>query len=474
MASYISDLFGKLLSITNDGSIIGITNQAIANYKNLKENTNFADLENFLNQLYYGEETAVIDGKQVAEEVQTKFADLQSNIMAEILGSAAADEQAQTTKQYKIGQQNYINKGVYTTYLNMLQDLLDNWNTGGKEEIKLRNLKNGITADYNALYRKIERMITDLTEVSVLEMHRKTRAGNRSKYTKIFEQIAELENLGVYLTKLQYIQGKIGDSQERLLSLAKDVGNSFTEKQTKNLLDTLNGISDYSNLQKKVTTAGLDRVHDIELSSDLIWDKNYEVKNKKGNIGRYNFDGVKVSVSAIRGFQQKMDVEFDVPGYQGLRVSMKSWNGFTGHDLGKTSLLNALLRTANIDSTLAFGLQLKYHSEYKHSSNIISLHKWAKTIAIMDIAAGIGQGEGYANTLIIQDRKNKCFRIFDMKSILSQALSEQGYFRLAGYDEDAVSNMDFSTKSRLGNQRWRNAIMSALQAQKISITTKVT
>lgn len=393
--------------------------------------------------------------------------------MAEILGSAAADEEVKTQKRHTIGEQKYISKGVYTTYLNMLQELLDNWNTGGKKEIELRNLENGIKTDYNSLYLKIEDMIKSLTGISANRIHFKTEKGNDSKYTRIFEQILELENLGVYLTELQYVQGKIGDSQERLLTLARDIGNSFTEEQTNNLLNTFDDIANYSQLRQKITTSGLDRVNDIQLSSDLFWDKDYEVKNKKGNIGRYNFDGVKVSVNSVKGFQQKMDVEFDIPGYQGLRVSMKSWDGFSGHDLGKTSLLNALLRTANIDSTLAFGLQLKYGEEYKHSNSITNLHKWAKTIAIMDIAAGLGQGEGYANTLIIQDRKNKCFKIFDMKSVLSQALSEQGYFQLTGYNENSISDMNFTTMMRLGKQKWRNAIMSNLQSQKISITTKV-
>lgn len=392
--------------------------------------------------------------------------------MAEILGSAAADEEVKAQKKHTIGGHKYIYKGVYTTYLNMLQELLDNWNTGGKEEIKLRNLENDIKINYNSLYQKIENMIKDLTEISVDRIYSKTKKGNNSKYARIFEQISELENLGVYLTELQYVQGKIGDAQERLLTLARDIGNSFTEEQTNNLLDTFNDTANYSQLKQKVTTSGLDGVYDIKLSSDLFWDKDYEVKNKKGNIGRYNFDGVKVSVNSVKGFQQKMDVKFDVPGYQGLRVSMKSWNGFTGHDLGKTSLLNALLRTANVDSTLAFGLQLKYSEEYKRSNSVTNLHKWAKTIAIMDIAAGLGQVKGYANTLIIQDRKNKCFKIFDMKSVLSQALSEQGYFQLTGYDENSVSNMSFTTMMKLGKQKWRNAIMSNLQSQKISITTK--
>lgn len=466
--SSIGELLKKPLSVDKNGDIVGISQQAIKNYSQLKKNTDFANLENFLNGLYYGKE-AVINGKQIASEVQEKFAKLQSNTMSEILGNAAAGEDVKVQKKHTIGQQGSVSKGTYTIYLNMLQELLDNWGEGGKKEIELRNLKNKIITNYDTLREKINNMIKNLTEVSAEKIYPKTRKGKDSKYAQLFKQIQELENLGVYLTELQYVQGKIGDAQERLLKLAEEVGNGFieevsdgfTEEEIKNLL---------SGKLKEVTTSGLDRVYDIKLTSNVMGGEDYKRVNKSGQVTGYNFDGVKVSIGAIRGFQQKMDVEFDIPNYQELRVSMKSWNGFSGHDLGTTSLLNALLRTANVDSTFAFGLQLKFKDERKY--NTMELHKWAKTVAVMDIAAGLGQKKGYADTLIIQDRKNQRFRIFNMRTVMEQALSDGGYFQLTGYDTNMVSHMNFTTRRRLSGQQWRGAIAGALQAQQISIGTR--
>lgn len=470
----IGMLFRMPLSANKSSSVISMSQQAIKNYYKLREQTNFEELEDFLNGLYYGKNTTNVS--EEARRIQAKFTEAQSKIMADILGDAAAGEDVKEKqeKKHTIGNQSSISKSVYTAYYEMLNNILTNWTKEGPEKLEI--LKNNMEIDRDVLRQKIEAIAEALSGVSALEMRQfrdKDRKKEVKKYSALFQQIRELEDLGIYLTELQYTQAKVGDAQERLISIAKKLGNNFSEEYAEQLLSPL---VSYQTLKEKATeTSGLERVYDIELTSDIMSQEEYTRKNKDGAVTGYNFDGIKVSISAIKGFQQKMDVQFDIPGYQGdsqgLRVSLKSWDGFSGHDLGKTSLLNALLRTAGIDSTLAFGLQLKYKDETNRDAT--DLHQWAKTAAVMDIAAGLGQKEGYADTLIIQDRKNQCFKIYNIKTVMEQALAENGSFQLTGYNNNIASHMNFTTHHRLSGQQWRGAIMGALQAQKISITTKV-
>lgn len=468
MGSSIYNLLTKPLGVVEGGGIIGLSRQTISRYNSLRKKTDFTDLENFLNGLYYG--TGNIDAGEVAPEIQRKFIKAQQDILAEILGSAAAGEQPKVDTPHLIGGQHSISRGTYTAYLNMLNSLKLN------KLQELETLKGKKEEEYEALRTRIVQLADKLNGISVQELRLRKETGKKSKmYASIFEDIQYLENLGIYLTELQYVQGKIGNAEEKLIKLAESVAKGLEDKKIEETLDNLlTSDSKYNKLMgQSIQTQGQDRVSDITLRSTMtITADDFAQRNKEGKITSYDFDGVKVSISAIKGFQQKMDVSFSVPGYENLRVSMKSWNGFSGHDLGNTTLLNAFLRTANIDTTLAFGLQLKYKEE--KGKSIIGLHKFGKTIAVMDIAAGLGQSKGFADTLIVQDRKNQCFKIFDMTEVMEEAIKENGkYFQLTGYDEGMASKMNFTMKKQLGGQRWVNAIMGALKAQNISIVSKV-
>lgn len=458
--SYISRLFKFNLS-TSEDSIIGISQTAKTNYENIRKHNNskgYATLENFLNELFYPTHSENTSGGLVG--IQDAFAQAYQKKVETILNSVNISDlnDIAVYQPILLGNQSSIAGAHLTGYVETL-----------KNELSKRSIKT--VEDVEALKIDLEGCKDDLTKkignlyITLLGKARDNISGRIRG--KIIDEIAELEAEGIYLTKLAYVQKQLGDALEDFLGIAKEVMENFTEEKAQELI---NG------LDKGTVSAGKDVVQGAVRTGDIVLTSQGQVyeastqKIKKSSQKVYRFGDTAVSVHAFGGFQQKMDVKFDIPGPDNavqpdsMRISAKSWNGTSGKDLGSTTLLNALLRTANVDSTLAFGLQLKH-------SGMQSLHKWAKTIAIMDIAAGIAQKNGYTDTLVVQDRTNKCFHIYDMSMILSSALQDNGSFHLKGYDEGMASNMGFETHKKIGPQNWRTAITGALQAQNISITT---
>ena len=318
------------------------------------------------------------------------------------------------------------NRGGSKTLRDLVEQFDANW-------IKISQAKKYVSmARLGALGEKGDTMISKLVTASTLDNAKQLVADG-------------LKNVGTV--------GNVKASADQLMTIKPKVG--FTDEHGNFLAQTVWGEKQRNNQTIRYTYQAYERGEDGAEAS--------------------------VSVQALNNFNQKMDVRYIGPSGESYRVSRKNWSTMGAfqndkgemqeHDLGDTILYNALLRTANYDPTIAFGLA----TGWDKSRDIIGLSKWAQSIAVLDIIAGIGQktavGAGYADTLVIQDRSLQEFHVFSIAELIKGLLvnGEAQGFHLVGYNEDAIANNGMDYHSPLGPQGYAAVIASILKAQEITV-----
>lgn len=467
--SYIDKLFGYnlILNRTHDGnSIMGIAQQVSEKARSLKRNQEYAELEDFLTNLYYGVSDSAMNNDGI-EEIQNEFSKVYQeklNAIFQRVGEENVNTSSNQTKKEKAP----VTKIRFTRALEY-QKILQHWLK--KKNINIREIYN--------MKENLEKTYDETTE-KVIQLWQKIekyhdRPVKNIKDKSILQLIAELENEGIYLSKLPSLAA-IGDLGEQSLAVADQVLLGYIDQNSSKLVK-----EGFKNTNPK-DLGGSQYIKGVELyeNGQIYLPGDEEKKHQNYYYFGSGETQVKVFIGAINNYKQKMDVEFILPSFneqEKLRVSMKSWDNMTSRDLGSTTLLNAMLRTVGIDHMYAFGLQLRRGEDTNW--NVSGLLQWAKTIALLDIVAGMGQlaaknTEGYADTLIIQDRQNQRFYIYSIGDIIDLAFKNDSnsLFKLSGYDEGMVSKMTFSTLKRIGNYDWRGIIAGSLQTQKISVDTK--
>lgn len=469
MKSYISELFGEEI---NSFSIIGLS-QANLERLSLSENQDFKDLEEYLNYVYY----------KKAPSSASRYKNLE----------------------------NFANNYAQAVAQNF-NDIIDKWNPEDTGKIarnaygldSLSNRKTVSKNTYEAMLKQVNTKISLLDgnvdiygELIELQNQLQSILGQKANYgidrysSKGSEQITKLMDNIVFLwDKVSYDANlpdnkALGNSFEQALTIAgSEIIPKITEKTTNDLIAILSSTKTAGAVKTSTLKSNLNSgLISYETRTSLPKTKEGESTKRSEYIIGSGKSHVRVSVNAFDGIQQKMDVSFQLPSLtldnknEIFRISAKSWASMSG-DFGETTLLNAFLRTASIDSALAYGLQLSY-SDNKNS--IASLHKYAKQIAVLDILAGIGQKNGYADTIVIQDRQQQQIHVYSIAKILNE-FDEKGSisnFKIRGYQEVAPL-VYFKKNKRLGilknkdgkvisNQQWMGRILSAIKKQKISI-----
>lgn len=200
-------------------------------------------------------------------------------------------------------------------------------------------------------------------------------------------------------------------------------------------------------------------------------------------------NGIKGKVRSIIGKKQsKVDVTITVPIANGLvqsggvqkqfKISAKSWGNING-DLGETSIGAAVGRSGG-------GNGLEYYSLAILNPGIAAkAHEFARQCIALDIAAGFSQGQSNtADTLVINDRAHKRFRVFSMYDVIQNIIGKSNInnlkARIIGYDENSINSMADNVYNAMNNIKspgrtniYLGSVQAYLGAWKVSIAVSI-
>lgn len=505
--SYIGWLFETSAHerVSGNGSIIGLLGQtSYNNYNTLmqgKSNDDLEDLKNTLEFFYYGKHSDGIANKAYAE-VAAAFQKAVEAEMNNIIqkGINGITEIGVTKKRIgKTEHTQYITVGTVQGRLKEAQSLLaENLGERFTNVGQIRGVLDNLITEANQILNNVSKeKLNSGNSKSQIKL-----SGDKNDPNTLLGLVKQFDDNWIRITQAKKYASlaALGTLGEKGVAAISNLVNASIDSNVDQIIDeAFKNAKIISNVK-----ASADQLITIKPQVNYT-DENgvFLSQNKKGRKIRkdktvidYTYqefvrgdDGAEASVSvqAINNFNQKMDVNYVGPNDENYRISMQTWSSMgtfqndkgqeQEHDLGDTTLYNALLRTVNYDPTIAFGLSTGWGKQ----KDVIGLSKWAKTIAALDIIAGIGQstavGSGHADTLVIQDRTLQQFHVFSIAELMKGFLAngEAQGFHLVGYDEGAITGNGLNYSTPLGTQQYASKIANILKGQQITVayTNKV-
>lgn len=207
-----------------------------------------------------------------------------------------------------------------------------------------------------------------------------------------------------------------------------------------------------STLQKRSRTGSLnfdisssyESITQLDATSRVNYDKN-EIKGKETiHIGNLDLE-YSNEIDVGKDKMGKMDVLFSIPivaqGKQ-FRISAKNWSSIYNdkENLGSTSILAGITRTMGKKGSEYYIYTMQHPWGSAGDSIISESHEMARLSLILDIVMGYSQKQGYADTLVILDRKAKRIYVKDIVSLIQETinnstLAKNSPFIIRGYDE---------------------------------------
>lgn len=420
----LGSVFGGTLSV----SLNGARQEILGTLKKRSKNKNFEQLEKDLNDYFYKQNNGSV--AQEINNIQKHLGDSLINNANDILNSIDFDsikvKDIKTNEQYMLTQ----------TLRNVIVELKEKIH---QLQIGLnRNQKKG--ADVIAAREKLDSLQKTIDKATQILYRAGTTLGG-----DINHQIsgARLSNALKYYNLL-YAYNK---ALEQNITSMKDIGDAFEESIAKfasNREKWIDGITEglIEEATAKVTGGivagrGGSLIELVEMRMD---DKHSS--NKIFNLVETSRSGdVSITTTYDTGSarQIKMDVELNIKGnkyssdMQTFRISAKNW-GHTGASgsLGETNLLSALSRSAGKQKQFSMGMLSNYADEAAFELGRLSI--------MADIASGLSQESGYADTLIVNTGSR--IRVVDIGSAIEAAI-EAGFnssrgVTLYGYHYEAL------------------------------------
>ena len=420
----LGSVFGGTLSV----SLNGAKQEILGTLKKRSKNKNFEQLEKDLNDYFYKQNNGSV--AQEINNIQKQLGDSLIDNANDILNSIDFDsikvKDIKTNEKYMLTQ----------TLRNVIVDLKEKIH---QLQIGLnRNQKNG--ADVIAAREKLESLQKTIDNATRILYRAGTTLGG-----DINHQISgsRLSNALKYYNLL-YAYNK---ALEQNITSMKDIGDAFEEgiaKFASNREKWVDGITEslIEEATAKITGGyvagrggGL-----IELVEMRMDDKHSS--NKTFNLVETSRSGdISITTTYDTGSarQIKMDVELNIKGnkygsdMQTFKISAKNW-GRTGASgsLGETNLLSALSRSAGKQKQFSMGMLSNYADEAAFELGRLSI--------MADIASGLSQESGYADTLIVNTGSK--IRVVDIGSAIEAAM-EAGFnsgrgVTIYGYHYDAL------------------------------------
>lgn len=420
----LGSVFGGSLSVNLNNA----KQEILGTLKQRSKNKNFAQLEQDLNDYFYKQN----DGN-AAQEINSIQKQVENSLLEnanEILNSINFD--SVDVKEIKTDEQYMLTQTLRTVIIDLKKKI-------HQLQIGLnRNERSGI--DVSAARKELDSLRNTVDNaVGLLKRANTTLGGD------VNHRISgrPLSNAKKYYNLL-YAYNK---ALEQNISSMKAIGDVFEQgiaKFASNREKWVDGIT--NSLIDEATTRitggnvmgrGGGLIELVEMRMD-----NKHSSNETFNLVETSKSGdITMTTTYDTGSarQIKMDVELNIKGnnygsdMQSFRISAKNWSrtGASG-SLGETNLLSALSRSSNKQRQFSMGMLSNYADEAAFELGRLSI--------MADIAAGLSQESGYADTLVINTGSK--IRVIDIGSAIEAAM-EAGFnsgrgVTLYGYHYEAL------------------------------------
>lgn len=300
-------------------------------------------------------------------------------------------------------------------------------------ETRINSLKNSFT-DFTDLIADMENLVKDMNlmlqqsgaEQNIENMRINV---NNNKFRELMDKIDLGWSKVTYVEALPLPVRVTGEAFERMLQASSAFASRKAEEIAEDeILEALK--------QKTAGSTGISRgMLSMETKIDGL-----EIKQSKNSNDVYAViegkNGSKFSTSTIFSKKDmKMDVEYVLPlkGSEQtatFRISAKNWAAVDGNfrDFGETSMLAGILRTTgSLDKAIMYGLQAGYIPPDHNKDISVNAQRFGDICVIVDILMGYSQKEGYADTIVVNNRKAQQIEVYSMRDILNQVQKAKSF-----------------------------------------------
>lgn len=409
----------------------------------------YTNLEKYLNSIFYPSEDnadGVAYSKQFMNRLRSLYEAKTNKIITSDIGDLtykALNKKPTLDRSVNVHRASLRTmKSQYDAIVNVINNLA---NTENAKEIQA--VLDEVNKQYGNVLATIEDVLkTYENEVETTQIGKsivKKHGGNFEKINEAQNGLRALyntfNNAGLIILPIDY-----GDFLEYGLGLLSnemaEITDNFEDEVIKYMQDKIvlggknvargGGLVDVdmsikSNFKKKIkkTENG---------STKIFWQyQNITLSYDPSNITVLN-TGVKK--------QGKVDVMLTLPDAMGgekFRISAKNWKTIDElRNLGSTSLLDAIHRNTG-------DLELDYYMLSMQNPKEVYMQaadELAKICIFADIAMGLSQEEGYADTLVINDRTAKYLYVRNIPQMILDAVNKNlSSLALKGYDISSIS-----------------------------------
>lgn len=452
-----------------------ILSQARGRIKNSLKNEDFDALESYLNAIFYPSQK---DSKIPIEKLQTAVVQSLESKFQEAYDSYDFSTNIGNAKnisnnKYKIGVGMYDAESHSSyIYVNTLKQRMIQLNN---QLEKIRNEEDAkiIIQQMELLLEQIQ-LFLDKAGASIEGTNIKKIQINKPGQEEFRDLLSAIDKgwqAVTFYDSLPFPNWKSGEVFEQALQTTSKGLEFLIQSSEEEILQAFKTKTAGSGIQQRGTLS-------LKTETSLNITEN-EVKDESGNSNyQYNIvgkDGSKFTLSGtFSGKQGKMDVLYTMPNGSSaagkvFRISAKNWSTLNNtKDFGETSMLNAILRTTGtIDSAFAYGIQANYPNTLRNA------RAFGRACLVVDILMGYSQINGYADTIVINDRTagKPQIHVYSISNILNKvegSIHLDNYLRVESgtYDDFKV---DYS--SHLDTQLLK--IWQGLSTYKLSVTANI-
>ena len=303
--------------------------------------------------------------------------------------------------------------------------------------------------------------------------------------SSIIESDENFDRFYIILHKLKSIASLSGldnYSQNKGIILEEIFGGGASGTRSKNFNDFINDLSEDLAGQGITGKRWGDLIQQRGENSIYIANFKTDKTRKKptdkqvfnqidiGNLGSIT-STIRYNASAAR--QIKMDVSINFRPKNSkttkiFRASLKNWGSNT-RSLGETSILGAILRTSDTETTNIYSLCL-----LGENNTLMMAHRIARLSILMDIVTGFSQKEGYADTLIINTGTS--IKVINPISLINESYSQN----IKGYNGEEIQDVASKKKKNMESiqspgrtKLYCGNIQAYLAAKKVEVLMKL-
>lgn len=477
-----SYLFNDISSLTPE-SIYNEHKQKFLKARSRKKE--LKEIERYLTSVFYGKDPKLNNITKSLEKAAIEYLE---SVTGKIINSfdfsqGSLDSGSDFDRTFKIALDEYEQMqhktGVYAVTLKkrlekikkQLENIsnIEKWHYNVRANKEVQEIKDNL----RKCKEEIEKLLLQEASQITPKMGAKY---NIDKYKDQIELIDDLYQKTTFLSSMPIPVWLMGDIFEKALQAVSEQAKlELIENVTEEELDKI--IKDTFKASTKGSQTGNRGSYIKSTGAKLVEANNKKIKRNKNNkVEVKGENNSSFSLNTIFSDKQvKADVMFQMPSItrQTFRVSAKSWSGMDSkHGFGETGLAAAIIRTSsNVDKALSYGFS--FYNPDKQPDAVLG---FGKMCVLLDVLAGVSQKEGYADTIMINDKSESQIVVFSIGEILENAnnllMKESKQIYIQGEDKITkyqILKLKNRQRSNFNNRNIINEILINMNAIKMTL-----